>query len=296
MFCAVSVFFLLTCASLISIAQCASLASSSRSTAPSTSNELDSEIEFSSSESTPDLSFSLRSEIDPDVSSGQLQRVKPAAVRTLAQNQGSQRPISTYFTLYLLFSSTKEWDAFNISTTDYEFCHTLNPRLRARNSVFRASLLSTGNRDVQPGVRDMMISFPDRTVPPDISLRIYRTAPPKIEGGRSTPALTGSINPGGSCYETVGSRDSRIVNIRQWIDMHEGERLKWLKPRWWAPFYYRLRETDSFQVLPPPRLEPMPAAIGGLGKTNFKPHRLEELLRQRSELLDEVRELGVQIF
>ncbi|EPS35924.1 hypothetical protein H072_10609 [Dactylellina haptotyla CBS 200.50] len=217
----------------------------------------------------------------------------PAA--DLVLQQPTPIPPSTYFTIYLLFTSTNDWDAFNISTTDYVTCYNLNPAFRARDSYFRAKLSTTGNRDAQPGVKDMMFSFPDRTKPPDISIKIYRNAPQAIQGRRSAAISAGSTSPWGSCNESVGSRETRLVNIKWWRDIPEDDRLKWLKPRWWAPFYYRLRETDSFQVLPPQGRQAISVVVEDPQKTDFQRNRLAELGRQRGQLLRQAGDLGFEV-
>ncbi|KAK6498922.1 hypothetical protein TWF481_011492 [Arthrobotrys musiformis] len=203
---------------------------------------------------------------------------------------------AAYFSMLLQLSSTNEWDAFNVFTTDYTTCHTLNPAIRAIKSRVRAALSSTGSRDAQPGIKNMGFRFPDNTVAPDISIKVFRTAPPVVKGGR---VASGSTNPYGSCYEAAGSRDSRVVNIQEWIDMNEDDRLKWLKPRWWAPFYYRLRETDSFLVMPPPVKERASLGVQAgpqAGRTaRLQAQKESDGSRRRDESYEALRELGIQI-
>ncbi|KAK6523602.1 hypothetical protein TWF281_001584 [Arthrobotrys megalospora] len=212
------------------------------------------------------------------------------------------KTLATSFEILLELSTTSERDAFTVSTTDYTTCHTLNPAVRARKSRFRAAFSSTGSRDAQAGVKNMMFAFPDNTIQPDISLKIFRTAPPAVKSGRVASA---SVNPYGSCYEAAGSRDSVVVNIREWLAMNEKKRLDWLKPSWWARFYYRLRATDSFLVLPPPikgrmsldaqrapsELAPGLPPAGRL--TGFQVQRNSERNRQREQSYEAARELGI---
>ncbi|KAK6339723.1 hypothetical protein TWF718_009116 [Orbilia javanica] len=210
--------------------------------------------------------------------------------------RASPKTPATYFSIFLQLSSTNEWDVFNVSTTDYTTCHTLNPAVRPKRSRFRAAISSKGSRDAQPGVQNMMFSFPDNTVPPDISIKIFRNAPSVPKGGR---VAAGSENPYGSCYEVAGSRESRVVNIKEWADMSKDDRLKWLKPRrWpWVQSYYRLRETDTFLVLPPPaqgraslgtQVAPQTGRL-----TGFQAQRQGERSRLREKSYEAARELGI---
>ncbi|KAK6352341.1 hypothetical protein TWF730_009171 [Orbilia blumenaviensis] len=202
---------------------------------------------------------------------------------------------ATFFTILLELSTGNEWDAFDVSTTDYTTCHTLNPALQAKKSRFRAAFSATGARDAQPGIKNMMFMFPENTIPPDISIKIFRTAPPAAKKGR---VASGSVNTNGACYEAAGSRDTLILNLRKWLDTQEDDRLDWLKPSWWARFYYRLRATDSFLVLPPPVQER--ASLGAQrvpaagGSTAFRSQRNTERGRERDESYEAARRLGIE--
>ncbi|KAJ6258594.1 hypothetical protein Dda_6640 [Drechslerella dactyloides] len=217
--------------------------------------------------------------------------VKSAVDSSAVAMLPAARAMSAYFTLLLEYSSTNEWESLEIPTTDYTRCYALNPTLRARRS-FRGLVSNTGSRDAQPGIRNMSVHFPAYTTPPDISIKIFRTPPPARSSG------------GTSCYEAPGSRDSIVVNLKWWRDLHEDDRLKWLKPRWWSPFYYRIRETDSFMVLPPPsqparRPASMGSGEGGIDRatlTQYQKQRVSEPAGRQEELLNNLAALGIEAY
>ncbi|KAF3317887.1 hypothetical protein TWF173_009708 [Orbilia oligospora] len=211
--------------------------------------------------------------------------------------QTPPKPLATYFELLLQLSTTDEWEKFNVSTTDYTTCHTLHPDVKAKKSIFRAAFSSTGSRDAQAGIKNMAFHFPDNTVPPDISIKVFRNAPPVAKSGRVASA---SVNPQGACYRAAESREPRVINIKEWVDMNEDERLEWLKPSWLVRSYYRLRATDPFLVMPPPSIKER-ASLGSqqgnpqTGRTTRdQPQKEIDRRRRRDESFEVARELGFE--
>ncbi|KAK6513816.1 hypothetical protein TWF506_008250 [Arthrobotrys conoides] len=204
------------------------------------------------------------------------------------------RTPATYFEFLLELATTEEWSSFNISTTDYTTCHTLHPDVKTKKSFFRAAFSSSGTRDAQAGIKNMAFHFPDNTIIPDISIKVFRTAPQVAKNGR---VASSSVNPGGACAQTTWLKKPRIVNVKEWLDMNEDDRLGWLKPNWWAPGYYRLRATDSFLVMPPPVQER--ASLGAqvipqAGRLpSYQVQRDIDRRQRKIESYNAVRELGI---
>ncbi|KAF3934905.1 hypothetical protein ABW19_dt0205694 [Dactylella cylindrospora] len=150
---------------------------------------------------------------------------------------------ASYFTVYLQRAAVKNWVSSNVSTTDFDTCYLLNPDFAPQTSTglfsrFRNQL----SRDNQPGIKNLMFAFEEGAKPPDISIRIFRNAP--VLSGQTAQA---------TCSKGTALLKPRVLNILDWMDLTEQERKDWLRPRWWERSYFRLKETDSFQVLRPGR-------------------------------------------